>query len=485
MSGYCRAEFRWTTTCSDAYSALQQLNFKKTALLLKLEKKAHPENLVPLYIESQMEFLKSFLSEDKAAIEQLKENNDKRISIIENCHESSPYLKFFMGEMYLQKAISKIKDEEFVYAAFDIRRAYKLLNENNITYPEFKPNLRGLGLIHVAIGSIPKSYQWAGNLIGLDGTVPQGLTELRNLYLATCKNDEISFLKDETIVLLTFLEMNIDRKNKNTAPIRSRFSEDIDIFKKPLLLFAKCIFHSANAENDSIIALLSTRKKDPSAQSIYYLDYIEGNARLHKLDTTAESCFLKYTSKYKGKSYMKSAWQRLAWARLIKGDLKGYKFYINKCLAVNKGEAFTDEDKQAITEASNGIIPNVILLRSRLLFDGGYYTKALNELAGKPISNFTSQKDQLEFTYRLARIFEKLGKREKAIEFYKATIQNGSSSSCYFAANSSLILGQLYEEENDNEKAKEYYKNTLGIKNHEYQNSLDQKAKAGLNRLGE
>ena len=171
LSGYCRADFRWTPTCSEAYSALQQLNFKKTAQQLKAERRAHPKNLVPLYIESQMEFLKSFLSEDKTAIDQLKTHNDQRIAILENNTDASPYKKFFMGEMYLQKAISRIKDEEFVSAAFDVRRAYKLLNENNKAYPDFKPNLRGLGLIHAAVGSIPKSYQWAGNLIGLDGTV--------------------------------------------------------------------------------------------------------------------------------------------------------------------------------------------------------------------------------------------------------------------------------------------------------------------------
>jgi len=229
MSGFCRADFRWTASCTDAYSALQQLNFKKAALHLKAERKVHPKNLVPLYIESQMDFLKSFLSEDKVAIEQLKSHNDQRITILENNTENSPYKKFFMGEMYLQKAISRIKDEEFVSAAFDVRRAYKLLNENNKSYPDFKPNLRGLGLIHAAVGSIPKSYQWAGNLIGLDGTVPQGLNELRELYSATFKNDDIAFLRDETIVLLTFLEMNIDRKNKNTSPIRSRFPANNDI----------------------------------------------------------------------------------------------------------------------------------------------------------------------------------------------------------------------------------------------------------------
>jgi hypothetical protein len=43
----------------------------------------------------------------------------------------------------------------------------------------------------------------------------------------------------------------------------------------------------------------------------------------------------------------------------------------------------------------------------------------------------------------------------------------------------------MYENDGNIVKAKEYFKKTLSLRNHEYQNSIDQKAKAGLNRLGE
>ncbi|CAN5492282.1 hypothetical protein BH11BAC2_BH11BAC2_13000 [soil metagenome] len=479
----CQADYSWTNRCASAYDYTMRLNFKKASLLLAEEKLENPENQIPVYIESQIDFLKSFISEDQEDIDGLKKRNEVRIEVLQKHPGKSPYQQLCIAEMYLQMAISRLKAEEYFGSAYDIRRAYKILEDNQKAFPDFKPNLRGLGLIHAAVGSIPKSYQWATNLIGLNGTIQQGLGELKTLLAATYKQPEISYLRDETIVLLTFLELNL-KKEKDNEVIRKRFYGVSNLAEKPLLLFAKSVFHFSIAENDSVILLLTNRKQDPDAFYVNYLDFMEGSARLHHLDWTSEKLFLKYVNNYKGKSYVKSAWQRLAWIRFLQGDLNGYNNYMKKCSDAAKNKDITDEDKAAIKEAESGNPPNLILLRARLLFDGGYYNLALGELANKPVSNFPRQKDQLEFTYRLARVFDKQEKKDKAIVFYEQTLKNGAALPFYFAANSALLLVQLYEDQGNNEKAIFYYKKTLEMKNHEFQNSIDQKAKSGLNRMG-
>ncbi len=64
------------------------------------------------------------------------------------------------------------------------------------------------------------------------------------------------------------------------------------------------------------------------------------------------------------------------------------------------------------------------------------------------------------------------------------TIRLGKNETWYFAANSALMLGQLYENEKDFNKAAYYYNLCIDMKNHEYENSIEQKAQAGLNRTG-
>lgn len=145
----------------------------------------------------------------------------------------------------------------------------------------------------------------------------------------------------------------------------------------------------------------------------------------------------------------------------------------------------TDEDRSAIAEWESQQEPHIVLLKARLLFDGGYYRDALGLLAKQPATAFPSFRDQLEFTYRLARIYDRQGKAELAMGLYESTFKNGAAHPYYFAANSALHIGQLYESKNERTKAKVYYKKVLELRNHEFQNSIDQKAKAGLNRLAD
>lgn len=475
--------FTWTDNCDRAYLEAAKLNFTKAAIFLESEKKRHHDNLFIPYIESQGDFIRCFITEDIKDLTQLKKMNAIRIEQVQDFEGKSPYKKLCIAEYYMQIVVARLKFEEYIGAVYEARKAFKLLEENQQLYPDFKPNLRSLGFMHAIIGSAPKSYQWMMNLIGFHGTIKQGLDELRDLLASTYRQDEYAYLREETIVLLTFLEMNLD-KDKGNESIRSRFYNISDMDQKPLLQFAKAAFHFANAENDSIIALLAHRNQPPEAFRLYYLDYMNGISLLNNLDFSAENYFARYVSKFKGKSFVKSSYQRMAWIRLLQGDNKGYQYYIKIAGKDDIGNTFSDEDKQALNESKSSVIPNLLLLRSRLLFDGGYYQRSLAEIASKPITSFPTLRDKLEFTYRLARIFDKTNKQEQAINFYEQTIKNGKSYTYYFAANSALMLGLLYENIGNAAKAEECFRLCLSMRNHEYQNSLDQKAKAGLNRLG-
>lgn len=480
----CKGQsFTWTENCLKAYTENIQLKFNHAQQLAQKERKINSGNMVIPYVESQADFIRCFISESKEDLETLKKKNDERVAQLSSLKIKSPYIRLFTAEYHLQTAVVRLKFEEFVGAVYETRKAFKLLEENNKLYPDFKQNLRALGFIHTVVGAAPKNYQWMLNLLGFTGTTQQGLSELRELLAVTSKQNDLSYLHDETTVMLTFLEMNLI-KDKNNEQIRKRFRNIDDIEDKPLMLFAKGVFHFANAENDSVIKILSTRTNTDEMYHLDYLEYMEGMARLNNLDLTAENHFKKYVAEFKGMTFIKSAYQRLAWIRLIQGDEKGYYAYIKLAGEKGAGNSLSDEDKQAIKESAETEKPNVILLRSRLLFDGGYYQRSVSEIAGKPTSDFPALRDKLEFTYRLARIFDKTNKKEKAIQYYLQTIENGKHFRFYFAANSALQLGLLYEESKEIDKAETYYRLCLSLRDHEYQNSLDQKAKAGLNRIG-
>jgi tetratricopeptide (TPR) repeat protein len=189
--------------------------------------------------------------------------------------------------------------------------------------------------------------------------------------------------------------------------------------------------------------------------------------------------FLEY---FHGQNYIRSAYQKLAWISILKGDTNGYHHFIN--LAANRGSSKTDEDRQAIHEAKSGQVPGVILLRARLLCDGGYYDRALKEILDNPVGNVVKTKrDLIEYSYRLGRIYHELGNEYRATGFYKQTIRRGKSEPYYFAASAALQLGLLYENTGNYKGADSAYRVCLLTDTPEYRNSIAQKAKAGIARV--
>ena len=72
---------------------------------------------------------------------------------------------------------------------------------------------------------------------------------------------------------------------------------------------------------------------------------------------------------------------------------------------------------------------------------------------------------------------------DKAVTFYSYSLTKGKSQRYYYAANSALLLANIYEDKKDLSKAKEYYEQCLSLRHHDYQSSIDQKARAGLERV--
>ncbi len=479
FSANAQTVFVYTPECKEAYSLLFDLRFSEAQKILDNEKKLNPSNGIPIYLEHYLLFLKAFISEEDKDFNALKNHYDKTIEFLNKADAASPYALFTKAEVNLLTAFVKLKFNEYISGALEIRRAFKLLEENNKVYPSFTPNLKDLGLMHSFIGAVPENYKWLLKLVGMNGSIQQGIGEMEKFYLESKQvGSNYHFMHEEISFVYLFSRQHLEKNQADVLNLMDELQQD----NGPLNTFFICnVFYNAG-KNENVIRILTKVQTAPDAYPFHYLTYMLGIAKLNTLDLTAANEFNNYVSLYKGKSFVKAGWQKLAWIAFINGDTLLYKQNLKNVLLV--GNDFTDEDKQALKEAQGNELPNILLLKSRLLFDGGNFKQALTVLAGQGMENFPTLKNKLELTYRLGRIYDRLGMVKNAMDLYVKTIQNGSKFPYYFAANSCLHVAQLYENANDKVKAEEYYKTCLSMRNHEYQNSIDQKAKAGLNRLG-
>lgn len=472
--------FIFSENCKNAYQKITTLEFEKGKQLLEAERKQNPTNVMPVLLENYFDFLRVIIGEQEQDYELFKDMKRQRFRAIRSGDKNSPYYLYALANLNLHYAFARIRFKDYFTALFEIKRAFHLLERNIEKHPDFPPNYIGSGLLHTMVGSIPNNYKWVSWLASMDGTVDQGFNELFMVLEEAQNNFEYAHLLNETAFFLTFLEMNISSDQANAEKLLSTLNKETNV--QPLIVFAKLSILKKMAHTEEAIKILDEYQPSETSYPFHYLTYLRGLFNLNRLDESANIYFQKYLNEFKGGSYVKSSYQKMAWLALIEGDENKYKQLILFCKT--EGNDNLDGDKQAQREAEKNQIPQSDLLKARLLYDGGYYSRSLNILNDSKliISDF-NQTELAEYYYRLARNYQGIRKFKEAILYFKKAIKIGHNLSDYYAGNSALQLGLIYENQQDYNRSKAYYETCLDLDFKTYKKSLDVKAKAGLSRL--
>lgn len=467
--------FRIDENYNHAYSLLLDLKFEEASKQISSLKSSDRNNLSPLYLEDLSDFLFIVVTENQLEFNARKELRSQRLKSLNKLSDESPYKLLAEGEIHLHWAFSKMRFGEYLSGARDINKAFHALEKNMEKFPDFLPTYKSMGLLHTLIGTVPDNYRWATNLMGVDGTIEQGISEMETVISKSDNRPEYANLRKETLFLLSFLHINLLNDKAALVAYKSYVEQETG----PLMTFANASLLKEAGNSDQAISVIESSQE--SLSSFPYLNFLLGELKLARMDSDADLYFRSYIKSFKGKSYLKSSYQKLAWhALLVQEDENQYHDYLSQVGSV--GNTMLDEDKSAQKEFESEEMPNEVLLRARLQFDGGYFLQALKTLVSSESAG-NSADERLEFTYRLARIHDELGNDNDAISYYEMTMKNGSESKRYFAANAALKLGLLYERTSKYEAALKAFNACSEFKNSEYKNSILQKAKAGILRL--
>lgn len=468
--------YQFNANCEKAYRHILALEFNEAERLLSTEAKSNPDNLIPPYLNNYIDFLKAFSTNDVTQYEKLKSTKEVRLERLKQGNANNPYHLYTQAEVQLQVAALDLKYGDYLSAIWAIRKSYKLLTENQQKHPAFIPNKKSLGVLYTLLGSVPDKYKWGLQLLGMEGSLPNGLQLLEEVYQ---HGKQKEFLFDtETTIIYALLQLHIaDNKQAAWQTVQSLFNKKNEIGLLELYALAHVGVYSKHIAD--VLPLLEKFQDNPQQrQQFPYITYLHALAKTYKRDAGAATLYEDFLRTNKGQDHIKSSFQKLGWIALLNGDTLQYRMHLGK--VENKGNSTTEADKQALREASTGAIPDVTLLEARLLFDGGDYQRAIDKLnAYKPANNELA----IEKNYRLGRVYHEWGKTETAVTFYQSTIATGKNSNRYFAPNAAFECGRIYELLKDTVQAKQYYQLAMRFENHEYKNSIDQKSKAALQRL--
>lgn len=470
--------FNFHAGAEQVYQQIVCLRLTEARISLDRFKRTEPENLISVFLEDYFEFMLVVANDNKEEFSRLSKFGEKRLVKLAGGDRKSPYYLYTQAEVRLHWALLRMRYGWYVSAMRESRLAYNLLIENQRRFPTFAANKKSLGIMHAMVGSIPEEFQWGIKLLsGMEGNISKGVGELAEVVRYGSLN--AFHFAEESVVSYAFVLLFFD----NNAALAWKVLREAGLKpqENPMAAFALSLVAMRSGHNDTAIGLLAKAPRGGAYHPFYILDYLLGLAKLRRLDRDADRHLLQFTRVFKGENGIKEAYQRLAWHCLIHKDRVGYDR--NMALVRSLGNSQSDADKVALQEAKSGEVPEEYLLRGRLLFDGGYYQRAFDILKPRFDRYKNNLKQELEYCYRMGRVTQKLDRTAEAVAYFERTISLGSQKSWYFACNSALQLGLIYEQEQYFGQSRAAFKRCLSLQPDSYGSGLHAQAKAGLARI--
>lgn len=477
---YGAEDFVFNQNLRKAYQHLWALRIYQADVLLAEERQRNPNNPALSFVENYQFFLDGFINENHRNFQDGSKYWHQRFEHVKRGNSQSPWYRFCQAELLIHQATLRFKFREYIKGAANIREAYQLLAENARKYPNFRPNMKSMGMLEVLVGTIPSSYSWATSMLGMSGSIEGGMKKMLGFVDAENLLIEEELFKEEALFLFAYMQLHVAREKEaawnRIEPATRDYGQNL------LKCYIRASIGMQCKRTDEVIRTLSNRPTGKDFPPFYFLDYLLGQAKLQRGDANADFYLKRFVAKFRGENYFKDAYLKLAWHAHLQGDEEKYKQYI--LLVKNKGKAQFDEDKQALKEAAL-TAPLLPLLRGRLFFDGGYYERAIAEMKQLKPEMLRNEREKVEWHYRMGRAYDEFGNKELALWYYEKAIAEGKSKEWYFAANASIQSGEIYEQKNEIAKAKLSYEAVATMPFTEYRNSLEAKAKAALGRLNE
>jgi Tfp pilus assembly protein PilF len=457
-----------------AYDELLKLKVSAARQLLASEASGAPGTLL---VADCADFVELIISQDASRYDATLAAHEARLATLEKT-PASALRDYAQAEISLHQALAQIGFHHEVRGAWNLRRTAGLMEAVAARYPTFLPARKTLGLCQFGIGSLPEGYHWFLRLLGLRGSVEEGL---RNLSLAATQPNDF---QAESQILLALIRESYYKQGTESLALAGRLARE----QPDNLLFSYLVISLNKRQHHGEEALIAYRARPtgPAYVPIGFVHHLAGDLLLYRGDYAASVAENEqFLREFRGDYYRKDAAFKLYLAAWLGGAPAAtqarYRQQINQA-----GPLTIEEDIYAQRFYHDGQLLNPILTRARLQTDGGYYAQALSTLQQFRATPATPVRDQLEAPYRRARVWQGLGRLDSARADYRRTLRRSATfgePAYYFAPQAALQLGYLAQAAGQRAAAKAYFEQAMTYPKHEYKNSTDQKAKLALRQL--
>ncbi|MEQ8361096.1 MAG: tetratricopeptide repeat protein [Cytophagales bacterium] len=448
----------------EQFQRLYQLNIDTSQL-------KDATNAYYVLAENYNDFLFLLINGNSELFQLFKKRHAQRLENIEVSGSREKIKNFCAAEIDLQWALIHWRFGEYLRCGVLLRRAYKSLIDLQSKHPDFIEVNKSLGLLHIILSAIPEEFHWLTNLFGFENNFDRGFKEL-----SKCVDRENDFQLEASLFLSYVYIFILDQKEEGFKVLEHIAPFDTKLASLSFIIFC----HKAGENEKGLQEIYKNKWIFPPKHLEPIVSLLRGELHLKKLEY--EDAIFNYKNfllTYSGKGFVSNARLKLLYAYYLLGDLSKTDLEMNRKI-VDESDLIVS-DKYAQKFFGDKKLPNKVLLKSRLLFDGGYFEEARNQIQLYALSSKKDLEHEIEYYYRLARIEQSLKNFELCIPAFKKCIEIQGDASFYFAPNSCLQLGHIYSSKGEKEKAVFYYNQALEYRKYPYSQSIEHQSKSALN----
>ena len=471
------AQYEVSKNCTMAWEALLDLRINTAKELTKKEISLNPDNYYAYYVAQNCDAYELMINATSEGYEAFKDNYYDRRENMDDKDVESPYYLACESEMQLQMGIFNIIFGDRLAGLRRAFSAYKKIYKNLDRYPDFQMGNKLDGMLNVAISNLPPFVSWAANTFGVSGDAEVGYSILNTYFDYFGDTPGLN----EEAVLYTILAHKL-----NKDPLGAyNFIKSIDSsYANYLLLkyfYANVAYQSGF--NEEALNIFSTFNPNELEIQFNPYNYLYGKIMLRKLDSSAIMYFTKYLDQNNKKDNLKEINYQLALAYLINGNIA--RFLEHKKFASELGDDITERDREAMYDYRLDYIPDINLVKAKLLLDGGYnlHAKAILEKYSSEKIDYNSQSPySLEYNLLIGRLEYQTNNNKLAIISFEKVLDMGKDQDYYFASEAALYLGLIFEK-TDPQKAISFFERARELYDSDYYEYIDEISKKRIKIL--
>jgi tetratricopeptide (TPR) repeat protein len=392
----------------------------------------------------------------------------------------SPWKTHFEAELALQRALVYGKQERYPKAGLALRAAFNGYEANLRHHPAFWESYKGMGLCHVAVGSVPRPYRWLLSVLGFGGTVHQGMAELEAALRRS------AYSREEAALYLAVVDLILNEGKAGAARHVAALHAAYPGSPMPAYLHAFILLQRREAEAAEVaLRAAAAAQAPPEVEDIPYVDYFLADA-LFRQNRFAEALPLyeRYVRSYRGQALLAQAYLQAGLCREMTGDRDGALAHYRR---VDPRRDY-DSDRAARRLAERLIErplsdPERRLLLGQNHYDAGHYEEAVRTVQPVLGDAGAGAVARAEAAYRSGRAYQALGDWAEAARHYQFAASNPGDALAKWGPWSQYHLGEVHEARGDREAARHAYRAVLENEaEFDYHKALEQRARTALGR---